>query len=303
MKKYLVLGGNGFIGSHLVNKLAEIGNVRVFDYNTNNIKRNKSEIEVVQGDFRNCDFESLLDRIDVVFHLIGTTTPFDGTGKIEEEILSNILPTIHLLDAMVKKKTKKLIFASSGGTIYGDMIELSSERSALNPICSYGIQKQVIESYMMLYRRYHDLNAKVVRIANPYGTGQNVKRRQGAISVFMDLIVKDKVIEVWGDGSALRDYIHISDVIDALIAVEEYDGIENIFNVGTGIQYSVIDIIKEIGTSLNKEPTVIYKEKRLCDVEANRLDVSLIFKECGWKAKVSLDEGISMLIRNFNIIQ
>jgi len=292
---YLVLGGNGFIGSHLVKALQHCGNVRVFDHTINKDFLENHRIDCVEGDFSNYRFHNLLDNIDVVYHLISTTIPCNGTENLKEEIHQNVMPTIRFLDTMIEKDVNKIIFSSSGGTIYGDVRGELTEKLPLNPICSYGVQKLTIEKALDLYRRYHGLNAISVRISNPYGSGQYTGRKQGVVSFFANLIKKGLPIEVWGDGSNVRDYIHIDDVIDALRVIEKYNGLETVFNIASGERFSINQIIEKICIKLEVDVGIIFKEKRYCDVQENCLSAKLLYNECGWKPKINFEEGLTRL--------
>ena len=170
--KYLVLGSNGFIGSNLVKQLMkEKCDLRLFDLKLNkdnNLIHNN--IEYIQGEFGiDCDFDALTKDIDIVYHLISTTIPSSNIGY-NIEIQQNVMGTIKLLDSCVKNKIKKIIFISSGGTVYGKSKGIPfKEDDCTNPICSYGIQKLSIEKYIQLYNNMYGLDYRIIRLANPYG--------------------------------------------------------------------------------------------------------------------------------------
>lgn len=292
---YLVLGGNGFIGHHLVQGLVKTDKVRVVDYRVDNIKDKYENVECIEADFTTCSFDEILQGVTKVFHLISTTISNDNMNNAERELTDNVIPTIRLLEAMSRNQVKELVFISSGGTVYGEYDNKAKEEDALNPINTYGLQKVIIEGYLKLYQRYNQIRSIVVRLSNPYGLGQGTTKKQGVIPIFINKIIHDEVIEIWGDGNVQRDYVYIDDVISALLLINEYQGSETVFNVGAGKAYSLNDIVKLIENALNKKANVQYKHSRDCDVKRTCLDVSLVERECGWKAEISIEEGIGRL--------
>jgi UDP-glucose 4-epimerase len=294
-KKYLVLGGCGFIGRHLVNRLSEIGSVRVFDRDKIEFP-NKKNVEVISGEFSSVCFDKLISGIDTIYHLISTTIPSDDTSYSVLDMEQNVIPTIKLLEAMVNSTTKKIIFLSSGGTIYGKIDRPAAEETPTNPLCSYAIQKQTIEQYLSLYHEYHGITAIRARLSNPYGTGQQEKRRQGVIPIFTRAIKEGKTIDIWGDGNTVRDYIHIEDAVEALTKLDEYSGPYDIFNIGSGKGHSLLEIIQIICKELNVLPKINYLPGRKCDVPYSVLDVNRIRTELDWCAKIELEQGIKLLL-------
>lgn len=291
----LIMGGNGFIGYNLVKRFAQSEKVRVFDRTWKHGTQSKN-VELVIGNFQHIDFEEILEDVDSVFHLISSSTPFDGTAALLTDIEENFLPTIRLLDAMRRKKIKKIFFISSGGTIYGECTEPARETDKISPECVYAAQKAWIETSLHLYEKYDDIQGYILRIGNPYGLEINRKKRQGIIPIFTEKIIKGESIEIWGNGENRRDYIYIDEVIDAIEAVYSYRGEDRIFNVGTGSSYSTKEIIDQIESVVGKRAQIVYGESRKCDLQESQLDVSLIYKECGWKSKLPVQQGIEMYI-------
>lgn len=306
MKKYLVLGGNGFIGGYLVKELAKSNYVMVADMVPKQDTRSWPNIEYQSLNFiETKDFSAYLQGVDTVVHLISTVFPEEGTTNIRSEIGSNIFPTITLLDSMVRTGVKKIIFISSGGTVYGEKdSQPIKENSVQLPICKYGVYKLMIEKFLHLYKQYHGLEYRVLRLSNPYSAKARKGRLQGIIPIFIKKILDGEPITVWGDGNNIRDYIYIRDAIDAIIAVDFYAGYENIFNIGSGVGYSIRDIIDIIVKILGcKYPEVHYIEKRECDIRQNILDVGLIKKCTGWQAQTDIETGIKQCIlkcKSFN---
>lgn len=293
----LVLGGCGFIGSFLVKRLQKEHNVVIYD-------RCEPAYEFcgksIIGNFaEEQNFYEILveNRIDLVFHLISTAIPSDGTEAIEQEILTNVIPSVRLFEAMVKANVKRLIFSSSGGTVYGESLGRPHKvEDKTAPICSYGIQKNSIENYIALYNLYYGMEFIVARISNPYGVWKQQNRLQGIVPIFIRKLLDDEPITVFGDTK--RDYIYIDDVIDAFMCMIEYEGAERVFNVGTGTATSISEIIEIIEEQVGKKFSQIeYKDIRKCDVQENVLDVAMPMEALQWNLKwENIEDGIVCVI-------
>jgi UDP-glucose 4-epimerase len=301
--KCLVLGGTGFIGKHLCEKLLkENHSIRVLGKNSiDNIDFAFNwNAEFIEKDYLLIDdFTELLNGIDVVFHLISTTIPSDSSKVCVFDITSNVIPTLRLLDACVKLSIKKIIFLSSGGTVYGIPKNTPMpEEHPTNPICSYGIHKLTIEKYLQFYYMQYGLDYRVIRLSNPYGTGQNLGKNQGVVPIFLDKILHNKPIEVWGDGSIIRDYIYIDDAIEGIISALYYEGVHKIFNIGSGFGMSILEVIHSISNILNIKCEINYLEARKIDVPVNILDISRAKENLFWKCNVNFENGIKMMMKN-----
>lgn len=296
--KILVLGAMGFIGKSLVSALKSRYELALYDRNINDNLGVEKHLIYYEGDFKKeQNWDELLKDVDIVIHLISTTNVNSGTEYIESEITHNIIPTIRLLDAMRRMGVRKMIFVSSGGTVYGlAKGGRITENTPLNPICPYGVQKKTIESYLTLYNYLHGMQNIIMRVGNPYGLGQNVNRMQGIIPIFIDRILRKEPLTIWGDGNNIRDYIYMDDLIRAFEAVINYQGKEEIFNVGSGCGYSINEIINIICEELEvKELHIEYTKARNVDVPFNVLDNERIFRETGWKPQIDIYQGIHRL--------
>lgn len=297
--KILVLGGQGFIGQNLCQRLLSEGHdIRVLEYNVNPA-RCLEGVLYKQGNFTNIDtYKDMLKDIDVVYHLISTTNANNSNREIKRDIEENVIGTVNLLDACVEAGIKKVVFASSGGTIYGIPKEVPiPETHPNNPICSYGITKLAVEKYLNLYHHLYGLDYVSLRLSNPYGP-LHQSMTQGLINVILQKVIKGEPIEVWGDGKVERDYIYIDDVIDVLDMVKDRSVEEKVFNVGSGQSHSICDIINEVESAIGEKVPVIYKEARSQDVPVNVLDIKRIKTYFGWKPKVSLSRGIHLTYRD-----
>ncbi len=247
-KDVLVLGGFGFIGTNLVEELLKLGyNLIVFESKSVKIQNPSllQKVKVYYGDFNNeKDIELIFqeNHVDLVIHLISTTIP--SNENVIYDITTNLINTIKLLDLMRRFSVKKIVFPSSGGVVYG-VSENSpfKESDPTNPVCSYGVIKLAIEKSLQLYKYLYDIDYLIVRPSNPFGEYHN-SVKQGFINVALNKIVKNEKITIWGDGSVIRDYIYIKDFVKIVAELIE-QGISNeIFNIGSGIGYSINDLLK-----------------------------------------------------------
>jgi len=294
----LVLGGNGFIGSHLVDQLLANGHkVRVFDKNEEYYRKPISSVDYQYGDFGNRGLlmEALTD-IDVVFHLISTTLPKTSNDDPAFDVQSNVIETLFLLEQCVARKVKKIIFISSGGTVYGKPLVLPiSENSPTDPECSYGITKLAIEKYLHLYWFLYGLDYCVLRLANAYGERQRPTATQGVIPVFLERALQNDEIVVWGDGSVVRDYIYVTDIARALVEALNYSGEMKIFNIGSGRGHTLNEVIHVIEGVTGRSLQVKYTDSRPFDVPISVLDISRAKNYLNWIPMTLLFEGVESM--------
>jgi len=293
----LVLGGTGFIGKNLIEKLKEQDHF-VRTYSSSKSFSETRGIEYVYGDFSTGDnLASALAEIDVVYHLISSALPSLPMSQAASDIETNLIGTIRLLNLMVASGNKKIIFASSGGTVYGlpNYLPLD-ELHPTNPICSYGITKLSIEKYLQLFSRNSSIAAVVLRISNPYGRHHNIKNNQGLINTLCYNVIHGKAITIWGNGSIVRDYIHIDDVCDALICA--LGDTEKFFmaNISSGLGLSVNTIIKKVLFKTGIQPNIQYLKPRLFDIQESVLSNSLAKQCLDWDPIINIDEGITQTI-------
>lgn len=291
----LVLGGNGFIGSHLVDKLkAEGHTVSVFDRNPELFRKPISDVRYFQGEFGNRGLlGEALEGVDVVFHLISTTLPKTSNDDPIFDVQSNVVETLSLMEKCLETGVGKVVFVSSGGTIYGRPDRLPvDEKSATDPECSYGITKLVIEKYFALYHKLHGLEYTIVRPSNPYGERQNPSGIQGVISVFLDKAARGETIAIWGDGGIVRDYIYISDLVEGICRAAFMPTQSRIFNLGSGTGHTLNDILVMTREVTGRSVSVSYKERREFDVPEIYLDICRAKNELAWEPVTELKEGM-----------
>ena len=294
----LVLGGLGFIGSHIVEALVTRGHkVRIFDLpniTTLNLSRCIDSVEIIGGDFSNIhDIDNALEGTDIIIHLAWTTLPGPSNGNPIYDTESNVVGTLKILEKAIQKQIKKVIFASSGGTVYGVARELPiPETHQTNPICSYGITKLTIEKYLALYHTLYNLNYTILRLGNAYGERQRTESVQGAVAVFLGRTLLGQPITIWGDGSVARDYLYISDFVSAFLAVIEHDTGSRIYNIAGGQASSLNDILSLIHQVTGRKPEVKYEPSRKLDVPVNCLDIRRAYNELNWRPETNLKEGL-----------
>lgn len=292
----LIIGGNGFIGSNLGRVLSDRGwKVTSFDIATPHAA--DPRVEYVRGDFFDDNVLSEVVRgRDVIYHALSTINPGNSNDKYMMGYGRDFLQTVKLFD-MLKETDTKLIFLSSGGTVYGNQeVQPINEDATAKPINHYGNVKLCIENTLKVF----DIQAKskmmIARISNPYGPGQDHKKGVGFIDAVIRRTLAGESVEVWGDGENIRDYIYIDDVCNMLGNLASYEGDEKTFNLssceGTSMK-RILEIVKEIDDSVN----VVYKPARSVDVRKIILDNSRIMSVCPMKL-MSIEEGIKFTYKS-----
>lgn len=296
-KNILILGGGGFIGSHLVEFLRKEYSITVFDkknFSRNNLRSFEKDIEIIEGDFYNIkDIENLVRHKDYIFHLVWSTLPANSNKNPIYDVETNALSSLKLLEVLKNKKKTKTIFVSSGGTVYGNTKQVpTNEDGHTDPLCSYGITKLMVEKYFRLYNHLYGFDGIITRLSNPYGERQNLTYNHGLVTTLLYKIITKQDIEIWGDGKIVRDYIYIKDAVNGLEKVLTYNGSHKLFNISSGKGLSINQILEVISKTLKIKLNVKYKRSRKFDVKQNVLDYSLALRELKWFPKTTLEEGI-----------
>ena len=294
----LILGGGGFLGSHLTEALVKKGyHVRVFDNfqgGMDNLSAVRNRIEVIKGDFLSeKDLTVACSGVDYVFHYISTTVPATARLNPIHDISTNVEGTVRLLQTSVNNRVKKIFFPSSGGTIYGEPQHLPVRETESNkPTDPYGISKLAIERYLHYFYTAYGLDFMIFRYSNPYGERQNPFGKQGVIPIFLNRIQNDEQPVVYGDGTMIRDYIYIQDAIDATMALLEIKTDGKVFNIGSGIGTSINELLSIMSTVTGKHivPNYVVSDKQY--IQKIVLDISKIRRKTGWQPKTSLEDGI-----------
>lgn len=284
---FLVTGGGGFLGSNLVASLNALGHTDIKIYNWRQSAENSHNEETLTKS---------LEGVECVFHLAWTTVPQTAEENRRRDIHSNIVDGLKLLDACRKAGVRKVIFPSSGGTVYGESGgKILDESSPTDPICSYGVSKLAFEKYLQLYEHLYGLDYRILRITNAYGKGQRADRPQGLIGVALRKIKLDEPIRIWGDGHVVRDYIYIDDVISCCIRAATAKIPKNgqrIFNVSSQQGLSVREVLSAIEQVAGKKLDITYEPARSYDVERIVLSNRRAKEILGWSPQISFEEGL-----------
>ena len=293
----LVTGGSGFIGTHLVDRLVALGwKVRVLDLFDRRFGPAPAGVDLVRADLSNeyAVREALID-VDVVFHLAWSTIHEVATREPLQDIEANVMPSVQLIDHCHSSGVQRVVFFSSGGTVYGPTQDLPiTEAHPTYPINAYGITKLAVEKYLHMYYHLYGLEYVILRPSVPYGPGQDPRRRQGAINVFLYRVARGEPIEIWGDGSVVRDYFYISDLISAAVQAATVQGLdERVYNVGGGQGYSLNDLVEVIQKTTGREANIVYQPGRRFDVPSVVLDTSRANSCLQWHPEVDLSEGVA----------
>ncbi|MGH2984267.1 MAG: NAD-dependent epimerase/dehydratase family protein [Solirubrobacterales bacterium] len=302
----LVTGGTGFIGSHLVDALVGRGDeVLVLDdlstgkhENLDQAKAKGATLEV--GDIT--DARVLLTTLEgfepeVVFHLAAQIDVRKSMADPGFDVRLNVLGTVNVLEAAVRVGAERLVFTSTGGAIYGEGAERPddlpfAESARCRPDSVYGQSKLAAEGYVELYRRSRGLSTAVLRLGNVYGPRQDPSLEAGVVAIFCDLARDGGRPTVYGDGTQTRDYIHVADVVTGLLAAHESSE-AGPFNVGTGVETSVLDLVERIGRLSGRtdfEPQ--FAPHREGEIERNGLDPTLAAEALGFRAKRTIEAGL-----------
>lgn len=297
--KIIILGAAGFIGTNLAIKLSKNDEniITLIDreeyffshlkrMDLQNVKYKTSSLDVTM------DFNILKEQ-DIVYHLVSTNVPTTSNQHISLDIQTNVLFSSNLFEACVRHKVKKVVFLSSGGTVYGKEASCPlSENTPTNPISSYGVQKITIEKLLYLYHYMYGLDYRIIRLANPYGPYQRPNGILGAVTTFTYKALRDEQIIVYGDGSVVRDFIYIDDAIEAIINIVNGENKYKIFNVGSGYGTSIKEILYAIENVLKRRLNIEYNEGRSVDVPVNYLDISRYETYYGKLNPISIEEGV-----------
>lgn len=293
----LVVGGRGFIGSHVVDELVAQGHgVVAFDRSPVPEAEGRggvSHVEASLGDI--AALEAALVGVDVVYHLVSTTVPSTSNLDPVADIEGNLVATVRLLNLMVAARVPRIVYFSSGGTVYGEPVQLPvPEDHPLNPISSYGVVKVAIEKYLGLYQHLHGIQAVILRPSNPYGPRQAKAGLQGIVGTCLLKLKEHQAIDVWGDGEVVRDYIYVSDLARLSVLAGHASAPTGTFNAGSGEGASVNDIIRLAEHAAGWPLAVHRREARAFDVRRVVLAIDAARDAFGWSPRTGLAEGIAL---------
>lgn len=299
-ERHVILGGRGFIARHVALRLLEAGQSVTIVARHNTVDLLPEQVRklcpVIVAELGSADWDDLVADADVVHHYAWSSIPASANANPSGDLRANVDPTISLLDALRRRGGGRVVFSSSGGTVYGKVDRVPvPEEHPLAPINAYGAGKAAGEIFFGLYRSMYDVDCRIARIANAYGAGQDPKRGLGAVTTFLHQALNDQPITIWGGGDTIRDYIHVSDISEFLVSLSQAPRSDSfIFNVGSGFGTSLNDIVSEIERQLGRSPVVQRMEHRSFDVPVSVLSIEKAAAVLGWHPRLSFSQGFAL---------
>jgi len=294
--KVLILGANGFLGRYVARWLSSRRYpLRLFDlaFRRQLAFDCHSGVETVEGNFMNpADVARALEGVNMVLHFISTTVPASSINNLMAEVETNVTSSAKLLDLMAEMGIRFIGFPSSGGTVYGAGNDDHREEDNLRPSCPYGLGKAVIEELIRFYRDYRGIRYQVWRISNAYGDTTRLHRMQGVIDAFLQKVSAGERLSLWGDGSAVRDFIFIEDLTAAIGAMIESGVEDEVVNIGSGVGSSICQVLQVIRAVVGRDVT-IDTAKDYPGVPRAVLNIDKIRRLTGWTPSYSLEAGIA----------
>jgi UDP-glucose 4-epimerase len=288
----VVTGGAGFIGSHVVDALVARGDkVHVLD----DLSRGKREripagVELHVADVRDPDAAFAAIQPETVFHLAAQADVRVSVERPDLDADVNVLGTVRILEA-ARRSGAKVVFASTGGAIYGECDGPATESAERRPLAPYGTSKLCGEEYLATWNRLHGTGHVSLRLANVYGPRQEPHGEAGVVAIFMGLLHESGTPRIYGDGSQTRDYVFVEDVVTAMLAAAAHEG--GVFNVGTGTETSVLDLYDAIQRASGITREAAFADARLGELQRSVLDISLADRVLGWRPKLALADGLA----------
>lgn len=302
-KTILFIGGAGFIGSNIIRRLHHDDyDIHVCEPVGANVQRlNGLDVTIHHTLLSDIDIVSSIIQhfnVDVVVHLVSTLIPGSSFEDYKEEYKNIIFPSIELMEICARKSVR-FVYFSSGGTVYGNRNDVLPfvETDEMNPISYYGWSKQMMENSIQFMYRTVGLDYLILRPSNPYGHGQNLYGKQGLIAVAIGKLLKDEPIEVWGDGSAVRDYIYVDDLASIFVKLIEENVHNTTLNIGSGRGYSINDVLAFLKIVSGKDLKIVYQNPRPVDVSSMVLDTSRLKEFISYELTPFMD-GIKKFYEN-----
>jgi len=294
MMTSVITGASGFIGRALSSELVRRGDDVVGVTRAPSLPGLDKAIKWKKYPRDISGWSEVLGGASTVYHLAWSTLPEMSNKDPLADASENIGPALMLFEAVRRQPGIRVVFASSGGTVYGTLTSVSAnERHVTRPHCAYGVSKLAVEHYLTLYRDMWGVDGISLRMGNPYGPGQNVSRNFGAISTFASHAAKGEPIRIFGDGTVVRDYIYITDLVDAVIAAGQSRDDVATLNIGSGIGKSLNDVVEVLRGLAEPPPVVVdYVKGRDFDIPVSVLDISLAKVKLGWQPRTSFRDGV-----------
>ena len=289
----IVTGGAGFIGSHVADALVARGDevVVIDDLSTGRRDHVPATASFVELDIRDDAIADVFEetRPEVCFHLAAQASVTVSVDRPEHDAGVNVLGTVRVLEA-ARLVQARVVFSSTGGAIYGECDQPMPETAPRRPVSPYGTSKLAGEEYLALYNRLYSAGHVALRYANVFGPRQDPHGEAGVIAIFFDRLAAGEPCRIFGDGRQTRDYLYVGDAAAAMLAAAGYAG--GVFNIGTGIETSVLDLYERCRHTAGSEAVPERASARPGEVQRSVIDPSLAAAELDWRAQTSLDAGL-----------
>jgi len=293
--KILILGGTGYIGSNFIAN-SHLKNISITSISQKKKNFELKNVKYIYEDYNNIENLSiLLQECDIIIHLINSTNPLTAENSFKNDIEGNLIKSIRLFKKI--PKDKHIIYFSSGGTVYGNQTQFPiSEDSKLSPINSYGIIKVALENYLKLFSKKNQFKYTIVRPSNIFGKKQFFDKSHGIIENTIFNIINDNTLKIWGDGHHIRDYLYIDDLVSFLDKLI-YRKIYGIYNVGSGIGISNIDLVNSICEIMKKDIKIQHVKSKFENVDKVILDIKKAQSQLNWYPRIDFKKGLKMEIK------
>ena len=301
--RILVTGGAGFIASHVSDRLLALGQrVAIVD----NLSTGKRENLPAEAVFYEVDIrDKALDKVfeeekpQVVIHHAAHANVTESVRNPGYDASVNIGGSINLFESCVKHDVEKIVFASTGGALYGEACYLPADEShPIDPVSPYGVSKYAVEHYLYAYRENHGMEHVVLRYPNVYGPRQDPHGEAGVVAIFSLQLLSGQRPTIFGDGEKTRDYCYVSDIVDANVLALNYEG-TGTFNLGRGIEISDLEVFETVQDVIGSSIEPNYAPVRPGEVEHIALDASKAERDMGWKWKVDLVDGVAEAVKYY----
>jgi UDP-glucose 4-epimerase len=295
----LVVGG-GFLGAHVAQRLAAQGHsVIVYsrsfnDWLVRTDRSSEGRIELAEGELpAGRGLRELIEGADIVFYMAGSSTPSMAQTDPGGSIMSSVVPAAAVLDLMRSTSTRRIVLASSGGTVYGAVKQLpTSEEHATEPISLHGHNSLTVERYAMFFAQQYGFEPVIIRYSNPYGPGQLARHGQGVVAAWCEALARGETITLYGDGRVRRDFVFIDDAATATVLAGLQSPGPAIYNVGSGESSSLQTLFETLERVAQRRARIRHIPARPIDVPATQLDCTKLRSSLGWEATTTLEDGI-----------
>jgi UDP-glucose 4-epimerase len=296
--KSLVTGASGFLGRNLVAALVRSGEAVVALGRARHAFSPPAGVIWVDADVNAFDdWRAALEEVSTIYHLAWSSLPHSANAAPSQDASTNIVGTLRLLEALRSRPGTRFVFPSSGGTVYGplDVVPVPEEHPT-KPLTAYGISKLAVENYLNFFGDTHGLVPVSLRISNLFGPGQAFGRGFGAIATLSAFALRGEPIVIYGDGKTVRDYIFVTDLVDAILKAGQSGATSRVLNIGTGEGRSLNDIIDVVARHVDRPLQVNYIDRRAFDVPVSILKIDRARAELGWSPIVAFEDGIAQTI-------